>query len=352
VSFNFHNVARPVLSLALLSILTILCSGCATNSLELSELPETPIAIRHWESEEGRQRMEMLGQTKATTPFALREGVAEIGNLSGFLNGETDRNVERRFPGRLALLNPKTLEVAIVEEAPLGSIPLSWSADHKRLIFSSDRRTGTHQIYELNMETRNVRKISYDVGGIIAAAHGPDNSYVYSRIREVPGRGFKMELMEYTVGHGQRVVVENAPMSHLALSPDGKTVTYAPQGRRSRDALGRQRRMVMLDLAPDSKPREIVPGEHPVYTPDGKAIVYIGRKDGRGKLYRMRANGSGRTAIGVGARTEVTPAVSPDGKYVAYVSDFNGLDRLFIIRFDGTGDRLFYDGGTVQWPVW
>lgn len=326
--------------------------GCATHSLDLSELGEDAIAFRYWKSEDGRQRAELIGESAQKTPVLLRDGIAELGSLSSLFAGNTDKHIDQRFPSRLALLNPRTNKITMIEEVPLGARPLSWSADHKRLIFSSERLTGLPQIYEWDAETRNVRKLSYGDGGIVAAVHGPGKSYYYSKIHNVRGEGIRADLMKYSLGQGEQIVSEGALLRHLALSPDGKTMVYAPQDKTGSGRSKRLPRMVLIDTEPGTEPRLTASGEHPVFTRDGNWVVFSGRKDGRAKLYRMRANGSGRTSIGLGVRAEETPAVSPDGKFIVYVSDHNGLNRMFVMRFDGTGDRLLYDEGMVEWPIW
>ncbi len=327
-------------------------AGCATNMVELSELPEDPIAFRYWVSEDGRQRKERLGEVEQKTPIPLREGIAELGNLNSLFGRDSDGDIERRFPSRLALLNPRTLEVEFVGEAPPGSRPLSWSADHKRLIFSTERLTGSYQIYELDIETRIVTRLSYGEGGIVAAAHGSDDSYVFAKVYEAPGKGLAVDLMEYRRGRGERRLAENTLIRHVAVSPDGGTVVFAPQGQSRGGKRSPLSRMVSLSTEPGSEPRVTVAGEHPVFTKDGGWVVFSGRKGDRAKVYRMRPDGSGRTAVGIGAREELTPAVSGDGDFIVYVSEHNGLNRLFVLRFDGTGDRLLYDGAMAEWPIW
>ncbi len=110
--------------------------------------------------------------------------------------------------------------------------------------------------------------------------------------------------------------------------------------------------MVVQELEPGGVQRKIGPGLHPVFSPNGDWIIYSARRGALHYTHRVRVDGAGRTPMGIGVRSEETPAISPDGEFVVYVSEHNGLNRLFVKRFDGTGDRLLYDGAAVEWPVW
>jgi len=73
----------------------------------------------------------------------------------------------------------------------------------------------------------------------------------------------------------------------------------------------------------------------PITTPDGRAIVFVSeREDGR-TLWRMNADGSAQTRLGVG-RVAYRPVVSGDGRWV-YFSD--AARQNF---------RIPIDGGTVE----
>ena len=120
--------------------------GCAGRVINLSVLPEDVIAVRLWENEEARQRKDLMAQLVGKPGNLPRIGVMDLGDLANRSRTGDNRDPSNRFPGRLALINPRTFEVTFPEGAPFGARPLSWSSDRERLIFSSNRQNGRFQI--------------------------------------------------------------------------------------------------------------------------------------------------------------------------------------------------------------
>ena len=332
--------------------LSIASLGCVGNSLSRSELPESPIALLYWESEEGRRRSEMLGlEEDESTPYAQRQGVADLGRINDMVQASSGGNADLRYPGRLVLLDPRSLELTEVPQAPPGARPLSWSPDRSRLLFETDRIGGKHRLFELEIETGDVKSVTGRKKNYIAGAFGPGRSVAFSSIAEGPGGALEALLW---VGDGRSrpvPVARDVLVRQVAFAPDGSAIAY---GYWPTDGVAR----AMLQIqAPEAgaEARVIGPGEEPVFSPDSEWVVYAAPKGPKGnehRLMRARADGSGRTTIGRAVRSEKSPAVAPDGAFVIYVSKYNGLDRLFVKRFDGTGDRLLFDDGAVAWPVW
>jgi Tol biopolymer transport system component len=76
-------------------------------------------------------------------------------------------------------------------------------------------------------------------------------------------------------------------------------------------------------MAP-GEPRYLANGRSPVFSPDGKWIVYSSRTTKGWKLYRVRPDGTGKQYIAGGSMQEVEPGVSPDGKWVLFTGYYEG----------------------------
>ncbi len=350
---NAMKPARVPISAWALLLLILSGSGCA-SVLPLSDLPEDSIALVYWKSEDGRRRLELRGESSRKTPFAFREGIAELGRVNKLFADAETISADLRYPGHLMLLDPRTLELTRVEQAPLGSRPLAWSADHRYLLFGSDRISGRHQVYELDTQTGEVRATTSGRSHYVAAAYGPGQKVALGRIAPKGEGAVAASITVRSVSERERVAIDDVAVRHLDCANDQDLVVFVPRSISSPEA-NRRAMVTVQELQSGAEPRSLAVGEHPVFSSDGEWIVYSAPFGPQGKerrLRRMRADGSGRTRLGDGVRSEETPAISPDGNFVVYVSRHNGLDRLFVKRFDGTGDRLLFDDGVVSRPIW
>ena len=80
---------------------------------------------------------------------------------------------------------------------------------------------------------------------------------------------------------------------------------------------------------------------------DGTKLTMYG-----GGVVRVRPDGTGRAPIGRGLFDERRPTFSPDGRLVAYVTEVDSRPILNVRRFDGTGDRVLFNDGDADHPVW
>jgi Tol biopolymer transport system component len=106
------------------------------------------------------------------------------------------------------------------------------------------------------------------------------------------------------------------------------------------------------DLRGDAEPRRLGPGNDPGFCGGSEWVVYSAPIQRGTKIWRMRADGTGRSPVGSGVLDETAPTCSPDGRLVAYNVIEGGIEILYVKRFDGSGDRLLYSDSSATHPVW
>jgi len=94
----------------------------------------------------------------------------------------------------------------------------------------------------------------------------------------------------------------------------------------------------------------------PSWSPDGKSLVYTSLDEiGMQKMYKVNADGSGKTAVLDEISRQWSPAFSPDGKNIVYVSYplEKYKEELFIVDIAGTARKqLTFDEIKKNYPVW
>lgn len=112
-------------------------------------------------------------------------------------------------------------------------------------------------------------------------------------------------------------VHEGTSMS-VAVSPDGKQLAIDLQGSLwIVPAEGGQARRI-TDVFDDAR--------QPVWSPDGKTLVYFAYRDGGYDLWAVAPDGRQRRMLTWGAFDDREPAISPDGRKIAFASDRGSSD--------------------------
>jgi dipeptidyl aminopeptidase/acylaminoacyl peptidase len=319
------------LSLGVAAWLAALASpSCAGRvGVRQDELPAEPIAVFYREPEQARRRADQADQ---------------VGRYIAELFGAQERIEEREFQGRLALLDPRTRKLTVVAAALSGSAPVDWSPDHRRLLFAQ-LVAGLPQLFELDVESGEVRNITRGPAAHPEGCYGPDGRYVVVTARR-EGNHVLSQLELSNAGGVDLRPISAGPQDHSpTCAPDGSAVAWVANA-------GRVPQLVSRVPVADGEPRVLVPGRDPDFTPDSRWIVYSAPARGQWKLYRVRPDGGGRAPLGQEKLDEQQPAVSPDGRLVVYVNEVGFRASLFLRRFDGSGDRILFREGDATFPVW
>jgi TolB protein len=332
--------------LALAAALWIGAAACQGMGIPKQEIPDEAIAILYRTPEQAQRRAEAL-EEREENPELSREGVAPVDEVARYLKGlfGAPQLEKPGFHGRLALLDPRSGAIRVVESTLPGAIPQDWSADHQRLLFA--QRVGTRfQLFELDRRTDEVRQLTRGPNIHPRGCYGPDGSLALMAI-DTRVRPARLAILLTDPEGGKARRISWASVAHSpACAPDGSAVAYVT-------TLAGGAEQIVAHAPPlTGEARVIAPGREPTFSPDGRWIVYSGPARDEWKLRRIRPDGTGRAPIGRGVLDEMRPAVSPDGRLVAYVVESGVRPWLYLRRLNGTGDRILFSGGDADHPTW
>jgi serine/threonine-protein kinase len=129
-------------------------------------------------------------------------------------------------------------------------------------------------------------------------------------------------------------------------SADGKYLIYASERGRGQsiyrkpwDGSGEEERLTITDRS--QYPRSV--------TPDGKTLAYV--QDG--DIWLLSLDGSGTTSRFMESpAVESNPVFSPDGRYMAYETDASGKAEIVIVTFPSRGGKWQVSAGGGTNPIW
>ena len=345
--------------------IALLCGSllaCQGAGIPTNELPESPIAFSYRAPEEARRRADAYKDAQekqvesareqidpetaaAQSTGEIRPSVNQMRDLFGKVLGHGEAG-DAEYPGRLALLGPRTGVVTVVDAARRGSIPLEWSADRSRLMFAQPGERD-FQIYEYERASGTVRPVTHGPEAHAQACYAADDRIVVVTAEAQGALRSRIEVSR-AGGRGPFTPLSDWGMAHSpTCSPDGRAVVWTSDSETGRPEL------LLRSPIDDGETRLLAPGRFPRFSPDGVWIVYTALLKGDYRVWRMRPDGTGRAPIGSGSRSESRPTVSPDGHFVAYVAaEEVPRHNLYLRRFDGSGDRILFADGDGEYPVW
>ncbi len=302
--------------------------------------------------------------TKRLTEYAKRDNERRTEDRSNLplsdpvekaqwvLDWTVEGDARRTKFGRLMLLDMVEREPERAGFANLSARPLAWNLGRTRLLFL-DERERRSQVFEWERETGVVRQMTFGAPHL-DASYGPDGQLAVVRLVPLKLEGERVVggLQIWITGPGGAGArrLSDGPFDvSPRWSPDGGTLVFE---RRDLDGIETLQR---LDPAQGGAPRLVTRGRSPVFTPDGRWLVYSARARGGLKLARIHPDGSGRRGFGSSGYQEVDPTVSPDGRFVMFVGITPGGQsgpQLVIRNLEDGKSRTINVDGEGFVPIW
>lgn len=256
-----------------------------------------------------------------------------------------------------------------------------FSPDGSKLVFQSEREAGNpfYQIYELNLETGDTRRISPGHGKTTCAFFRPgDGDILYASTHHDPQslEHQKAELDFRASGQQRRYAWDYDPeMDLYVLKPDGSTErltrargydaegSYSPDGKwivfasnrqiferepteKERETLEQNAAFfaeIYLMPATGGPPRRLTDADGydggPFFTADGKRIIWR-RFDGEGliaDLWTMELDGSDARRITDFQSMSWAPYPHPSGDYFIFTTNKHGFENFELFIVDTAG---------------
>ena len=100
-------------------------------------------------------------------------------------------------------------------------------------------------------------------------------------------------------------------------------------------ALGLGDRLLSL-IRSAPTPRDV---QTPAWSPDGRKLAFVSRRDGNSEIYVINADGSGQESLTQHPARDSHPSWSRDGRKLAFVSRRDGNSEIYVMNADGSGLR-------------
>jgi TolB protein len=221
----------------------------------------------------------------------------------------------------------------------------AWSADGKKIAFTSYRKVGEAGLYLLDLEAGKIVPIS---------TRGTNYSPSFSR------DGKKLAFCSTMDGNSE-IYVANADgknIKRLTFNEAADTApSWSPTGREIAFASDRSGtlQIYIIDAEGSNLRRVSFGGNHndaPAWSPTGDRIVYVSRVENIFDLYILNLRTNQITKLTESNARNESPSWSPDGRHIVFASNLDGAVQVYTIDYDSTNLRRLTSTGSNKLPDW
>jgi Tol biopolymer transport system component len=232
-----------------------------------------------------------------------------------------------------------------------GDVLPKWSHD-RETVAVTNRKPGTNEIYLMNRDGQNRRKILDGVSLGRVAWSPDDTKLAFMRPRNGVNQIFLQTLdnsasVQLTTGGEQK--------DDPAFSADGQSIIYWR-------IVGGVRQIFELNIGDPEEPgRRIVnaangPANDPMPSPDGTTLLYTKEADAKvttSDIWIINMDGTNPRRLTSDPAREMDATWSPDGTWLAFVRGQYERPTVVAMRPDGTGETLLTKTGQREGhPCW
>jgi Tol biopolymer transport system component len=238
---------------------------------------------------------------------------------------------------RIRAALPAAISATALAALAAASPSVSASASAASIVFSSNRGEGTH-LQVVNSNGAGRRLLTRGSGFDLAPAWSPAHKRVAFTSTRKSGTVTRQDLFLVNAdGTGLRTLAETTrDESAPSWSPDGRSIVF------SRDSTGTGRYDLYVVTVATGKVRRLTATRAnegvPAWSPSGRWIAY----SRAGEIWLIRRDGTGAHGLGrVGVGTDWAPDWSPDGSRIAFestsrTSPARPVAEIWVMRSDGS----------------
>ncbi|RJQ13512.1 MAG: hypothetical protein C4560_14080 [Nitrospiraceae bacterium] len=205
----------------------------------------------------------------------------------------------------------------------------TWSDDGRFLIYSSERNR-QWSIYRFDLEDFGETPL-YSSPGLNLAGSVSRNTVAFSSSRDGSAEIYIMD----TDGRNVKKLTKSFGIDiSPVFSPDGAKIAFVSDR-------GGTPQIYIMDPDGSNARRITFEGSYntsPAWSPDGNWLAFVGRKDGKNQVFMIKFDATGLRQLTFAGNNE-SPSFSPDGMFLAFDSDRDGQTGIFVIRINGEEAR-------------
>jgi Tol biopolymer transport system component len=201
----------------------------------------------------------------------------------------------------------------------------SWSANYRRIVFTSNRHGGEHNVYSMNAKGQGVTRLTNVGLPEYWPVLSPDGTKIVW-VREFINGQLGILLMN-SDGTNEAAFPMGGNNMHPTFSPDSKKILFS-SNMHSTSGSPYDRDIYVMNLDGSGRTRltsHLALDENPVWSPDGSKIFFESDRSGEFGIYKMNPDGTNVELV----------QMAPAGSYIGYLS----------LNADGT--RMVYYGDAV-----